>query len=182
MQRPALTWKRVMRRRISGMLKAMNALDLPPPFGRRVRPASPPGRRIDKVMCRYQPCQLRTSSPSSPTACLAVSKHSSTGQRRSGHQAGGGRAEHDVVGHRVRLGERAAHQQPVGACCRRNSRNRAQSYRRSPFAPALRRRQPSRGSADPWPAPGSPPDQRPQRRLDRQHTLVLFQPEAQPTV
>src|SRR4051794_36779599 len=42
-----LSWKRVMRRRISGMLKAIgtNALDLPPPFGRRVRPASPPGRR-----------------------------------------------------------------------------------------------------------------------------------------
>ena len=77
-------------------------------------------------------------------------------------QAGGGRAEHDVICHRVRLGELAAHQQPVGACCRRNSRNRAQSYRRSPFAPALRRRQPSRGSAvarslagtwiAPWPA------------------------------
>src|SRR3954469_7848997 len=40
-----LSWKRVMRRRISGMLKAMNAPDLPPPFGRRVRPGSPPGRR-----------------------------------------------------------------------------------------------------------------------------------------
>ena len=30
-----LSWKRAMRRRISGMLKAMNAADLPPPFGRQ---------------------------------------------------------------------------------------------------------------------------------------------------
>ena len=30
-----LSWKRAMRRRISGMLKAMNAPDPPPPFGRR---------------------------------------------------------------------------------------------------------------------------------------------------
>ena len=44
---------------------------------------------------------------------------------------------------------RTSSQWSHGACCRRHSRNRAQSYRRSPFdpAPALRRRQPSRGSA-----------------------------------
>src|SRR5689334_592087 len=36
---------------------------------------------IDKVMCRYQPCQLRTSSSARPTSCLAASKHSSMRQR-----------------------------------------------------------------------------------------------------
>src|SRR5215471_17710951 len=36
---------------------------------------------IDKVMCRYHPCQERTSYSSSPTSPLASSKHCSTIQR-----------------------------------------------------------------------------------------------------
>src|SRR5579885_1899265 len=36
---------------------------------------------IDKVMCRYQPCQERTSYSSKPTSPLASSKHCSTVQR-----------------------------------------------------------------------------------------------------
>src|SRR5689334_7137001 len=38
---------------------------------------------IDKVTCRYQPCQLRTSSSARPTSCLAASKHSSKTHRRN---------------------------------------------------------------------------------------------------
>src|SRR5437763_5708166 len=36
---------------------------------------------IAKVICRYQPCQWRTSYSSNPTCCLANSKASSTCQR-----------------------------------------------------------------------------------------------------
>src|SRR6266487_2259312 len=36
---------------------------------------------IAKVICRYHPCQWRTSYSSNPTCCLASSKASSTCQR-----------------------------------------------------------------------------------------------------
>ena len=36
---------------------------------------------IARVICRYQPCQCRTSYSSNPTCCLANSKASSTCQR-----------------------------------------------------------------------------------------------------
>src|SRR3954454_14136380 len=40
-------------------------------------PARKASASMERVMCRCQPCQERTSQSASPTSCLATSKHSS---------------------------------------------------------------------------------------------------------
>jgi len=198
MQRPALSWKRAMRRRISGMLKAIGRMrQIPRPLlagevdphrrqeGQRQHrqgdvpvPAMPAAHLVavqpDLLLGRFEALLDRPAPAGDP------------GQRL---QAGGGWAEHDVVRHLVGLGELAAHQQPVVPW----GLLQAEQPEPRPVVQTLALRSgPGTQAAPALQGFGRrqilgrhrPPGQRPQRRLDRQHmgSVVLLQPEAQPAV